>query len=74
MGFAKFMAGSIGRALRILVGAAMVLYGMFGGVQGIGGLILILVGLVPLYAGVMNVCFVAPLINAPFSGKKALES
>ena len=39
-----------------------------------GGWILAAVGLLPLLAGVLNICVLAPLLKAPFSGKAALAS
>ena len=39
-----------------------------------GGWILAVVGLAPLLAGALNLCFIAPLLKAPFSGKAALQS
>lgn len=50
MSFARFMAGPIGRGVRVAVGLA------------------------PLLAGALNLCFIAPLLKAPFSGKAALQS
>ena len=41
---------------------------------GTGGRILAIVGLLPLAAGVFNICVIAPLLKAPFSGKAALQS
>jgi hypothetical protein len=38
-----------------------------------GGIILAVVGVVPILAGVLNVCLIAPIIGAPFSGKEALK-
>jgi hypothetical protein len=59
MSFARFMAGPIGRGVRVAVGLAM---------------IRVAVGLAPLLAGALNLCFIAPLLKAPFSGKAALQS
>lgn len=70
MSFARFMAGPIGRGARALVGVVLIVVGLASG--GTGGVILALVGLVPLAAGVFNICLIAPLLKAPFSGKAAL--
>ena len=70
MSFARFMASPIGRGARALVGLVLIVIGIASG--GTGGWILAVVGLVPLAAGVFNVCLIAPLIKAPFSGKAAL--
>jgi hypothetical protein len=71
MSFARFMAGPIGRGARILVGIVLIIIGISAG--GAGGWILALVGLLPLVAGVLNICIIAPLLKAPFSGKEALQ-
>lgn len=36
------------------------------------GTVLMVVGLLPLLAGVLNVCLIAALIGTPFSGRAAL--
>lgn len=73
MAFAKFMAGPIGRLARIAVGLVLIVLGLFS-VGGTGGVILALVGAVFVAVGVFNVCLIAPLIGAPFSGKDALNA
>ncbi len=73
MAFAKFMAGPIGRGVRIIVGVILVLVGLLG-VGDVGGIVLAAVGVVVLLAGALNVCLISPILGAPFSGKKALES
>lgn len=68
MGFAQFMSSPFGRALRVIAGIALILVGLFvttGTVQ----IILIVVGLVPLIAGLFNFCVFAPLFGGPFMGK-----
>ena len=67
MGFAKFMSSGLGRGLRIVVGLALIVIGLFS-VGGTGGLILAVVGAVPLLAGVFDVCLLAPLFSAPLKG------
>jgi len=67
MGFAKFMSSGLGRGLRIVVGLALIVIGLFS-VGGTGGLILAVVGAVPLLAGVFDVCLFAPLFSAPLKG------
>jgi len=68
MGFARFMSRPYGRILRIVAGVALIGAGLY--VQGIWGLILGVVGAVPLLAGVFDVCIFALLLGAPFSGSK----
>jgi hypothetical protein len=66
MGFAKFMASWTGRGLRIAIGLALITYGIMSG--GTLGYILAVVGLLALATGAFNVCVIAPLLGAPFSG------
>ncbi len=73
MGFARFMAGTVGRLVRIIAGVALILVGLLV-VRDTGGIILAIVGVLPILAGVFNVCLIAPIIGAPFSGSKALSA
>lgn len=68
MEFARFMSSLYGRLIRIVAGAALIVVGL-AVVHGTGGIILAIVGLVPLVAGIMNVCVFAPLFGGPFSAK-----
>lgn len=72
MAFAKFMAGPVGRIVRIVAGIALIAVGLLV-VGDTAGIVLAVVGLVPIAAGVFNVCLIAPLIRAPFSGEAALK-
>ncbi len=67
MGFAKFMSSNLGRGLRIVAGLALIVIGLFS-VGGTGGIILAVVGAVPLLAGLFDVCVFAPLFGAPLKG------
>ncbi|MBE0688974.1 MAG: DUF2892 domain-containing protein [Anaerolineae bacterium] len=73
MGFAKFMAGSVGRVARIVLGIVLILVGLLV-VKDTGGIILAIIGIWPVVAGIFNVCLIAPIIGAPFSGKEAANS
>lgn len=68
MGFAKFMSSAYGRGIRIVAGMALIAAGFY--VQGAWGLVIGVVGAVPLLAGLFDVCIFAPLFGAPFSGSK----
>ncbi len=68
MGFARLMASPIGRLARIVAGLALIAVGFF--VQGAWGVVIGVVGVIPLLAGVFNVCLVAPLLRVPFSGAR----
>jgi hypothetical protein len=73
MAFAAFMSSAAGRILRILVGLGLIGGGMYLIVAASNvtlGTILAVVGLVPLFAGLADVCLFAPLFGAPFSGAK----
>ncbi len=68
MGFAKFMASLTGRVVRIVAGIVLIGLGL-GVIHGTGGIILAVVGLVPLIAGVFDFCVFAPLFGGPFLAK-----
>jgi len=69
MGFGKFMSSTSGRLLRIVVGAALVLAGWFW-IGGIWGIVVAVVGLVPLLAGLFDVCLISALfMGTPLKGK-----
>ena len=70
--FARFMASPTGRGVRVAAGLALIVAGLVIG--SAGGYVLAVVGLVPLLAGALNVCLIAPILKAPFSGKAALPS
>lgn len=72
MAFAKFMSEPIGRIIRAVAGLALIAVGFVIG--GILGLVIGIVGLVPLAAGVFNFCLFGPLVGWHFSGRKNLES
>jgi hypothetical protein len=68
MGFARFMTSLAGRLLRIVAGIALIVIGL-AVIHGTGGIILAVIGLVPLVAGIFNFCVFAPLFGGPFLGK-----
>ncbi len=67
MGFAQFMSSGLGRGLRIVAGIILIAVGL-AVVGGTGGMVLAVIGLVPLLAGVFDVCLFAPLFGAPLKG------
>jgi hypothetical protein len=73
MGFARFMSSMSGRIVRILAGLALVLLGALV-IKGSGGVILAIIGLVPLVAGAFNFCVFAPLFGGPLLGKDVRQS
>ncbi len=68
-GFVRFMASAAGRGLRIVAGLGLIGWGYTMRDQT-SGAVLMLVGLLPLAAGIFDFCLLAPLFGAPFSGKK----
>ncbi len=68
--FISFMASRNGRIVRIVVGLALVVWGFFGIDNVTTGTIVLIVGLVPLAAGIFDFCVFAPLFGAPLSGSK----
>lgn len=62
------MASRAGRMLRIIVGGVLIFIGLFV-VKNTAGYIISVIGIVPLLAGVFDVCILAPLFSMPFIGK-----
>jgi hypothetical protein len=65
--FIAFMASSTGRIVRVLLGVALILLGWLA-IGGTAGIIVLIIGLVPLVAGVFDFCVFAPLFGLPLSG------
>jgi hypothetical protein len=68
MKFAQFMSTPAGRIIRVVAGLVIIAIGI--ALQSIGGTILAVIGAFPVVAGILNVCFVAPLLRVPFQGRK----
>ena len=68
-GVINFLASSNGRIVRIVAGIVLILIG-FLAVSGAAQIILVIIGLVPLLAGIFDYCVFAPLAGKPLSGKK----
>ncbi|TSD93092.1 DUF2892 domain-containing protein [Skermania sp. ID1734] len=65
------MAGAQGRIARVIAGLVLIAAGvMMGG----GWWILAVVGLVPLLAGVLDVCLFAPVFGRPFTGARLRQT
>jgi len=65
--FFRFIAGPVGRLIRVIAGLALIVIGLWL-IQGVVGWILAMVGLVPLLAGLFDRCVFAPLFGLPFDG------
>ncbi|MBZ0289504.1 MAG: DUF2892 domain-containing protein [Anaerolineae bacterium] len=67
--FVNFMASTTGRIVRIVAGLALIVVGL-ALVGGTTGIIVAVIGAVPLLAGVFDFCIFAPLFGRPLSGPK----
>jgi hypothetical protein len=67
MGLARFMASPLGRGGRIVLGVALILWGI-GSVRGVAGWVIAIAGLLPLTLGIINGCILAPFLRVPFRG------
>ncbi len=67
--FVSFMASTAGRIVRVVVGIALIAWGLMG-LGGTAGIIVAIVGALPLVAGLFDFCVFAPLFGAPLSGPK----
>ncbi len=65
--FVEFTASTAGRAVRVVAGIALI---AIGAAMGGGWWALAVVGLLPLAAGVLDVCVLAPLAHQPLSGRR----
>ncbi|MDI3314169.1 MAG: DUF2892 domain-containing protein [Mycobacterium sp.] len=69
MRFVEFMRSMAGRLLRIVAGLALILLGLLV-VKGTAGIVIGIVGIVPLAAGVFNFCLIGPLVGVGFFGNR----
>ncbi len=65
--FVTFMSSTAGRATRVVAGLALI---VTGALLGGAGWVVAVIGLIPLLAGVFDVCLFGPLFKAPFAGRK----
>lgn len=66
---AQFLAGGAGRLTRIAAGVLIIWLGIMLRDSG-AGIALMILGLVPLAAGIFDVCVLSPLFGGPFSGER----
>jgi hypothetical protein len=69
MGFITFMRSGAGRGARIVAGVAIIIVGL-ALVKGAAGVVIAVIGLVPLFAGIFNFCLFAPLFGMDLMGRK----
>lgn len=62
-----FLGSMTGRIVRAVAGIILIVIGLLL-VKGTGGWVLAIVGLLPVAAGVFDVCLFAPLFGLPFRG------
>lgn len=72
MAFARFMSQPVGRIIRAVLGLVLIALGFFW-IGGTVGIVVGLVGFVPLAAGLFNFCLVGPLVGGYLDGRKNLE-
>ncbi|MGE0229001.1 MAG: YgaP-like transmembrane domain [Dehalococcoidia bacterium] len=65
----QFLASTAGRVTRAAAGLALIALGL-GAIGGTTGIVVAVVGVVPLAAGVFDFCVFAPLFGRPFSGPR----
>lgn len=67
--FVAFMASTTGRIVRAVAGILLIAWGLLG-LGGATGVVVAVIGALPLAAGVFDFCVFAPLFGAPLSGPK----
>ncbi len=67
--FIGFMASGSGRVARIVVGLVLIAWGLLG-LHGTAGIVVAVIGLLPLAAGAFDFCALAALFGQPLSGPK----
>lgn len=68
-GFFGFMASPAGRIARVVAGIALILVGLLV-IGDIVGYVVAAIGLVPLFAGLFDVCVFSKLFGGPFKGSE----
>lgn len=67
----RFMASPAGRIGRVVIGGAVVVWGILG-IGSTNGIIVAVLGTLPVLTGILNICILAPLFGAPLSGSKVV--
>ncbi len=63
----QFFATSAGRVTRVIAGIVLIAWG-YTLLPSIAGVVLIVIGLVPLLAGLFDVCVISALFGGPLQG------
>lgn len=66
--FFTFMSSETGRAVRVVAGVAIIIFALLGVSDMQLMMLVIVLGLVPLLAGLFDWCFFAPFLGKPFLG------
>jgi hypothetical protein len=67
--FIASMATTTGRIVRIVAGIALIAWGLLG-LGGTAGVVVAVIGALPLLAGLFDFCVFAPLFGCPLGGAK----
>ena len=70
--FARFVASPAGRIVRVVAGLLLIYVGW--SIGSTMGWVLLVIGLVPLSAGLLDLCFVSALLGGPIQGKQIRET
>jgi hypothetical protein len=68
-----FLGSTAGRVTRAVAGVILIVVGLVL-IKNVGGWIVAIIGLVPLAAGVFDLCVFAPLFKLPFNGAKLRDA
>lgn len=68
-GFAKFINSPAGRVARVVAGVGLIGWGYMQR-DSTTGLVLMVVGLIPLAAGTFHLCLISALLGGPISGAR----
>lgn len=71
--FVKFLASTTGRVVRILAGIAIMALGLLV-LNDFIGMLVTVIGAVPMLAGLLDISLLAPLFGGPLSGSKIRSS
>jgi hypothetical protein len=70
--FARFVASPTGRIVRVVAGLLLIYAGLsMGTAMGWG---VVVIGFVPLSAGLLDLCYLSALLGGPIGGKQIREA
>jgi hypothetical protein len=71
-GFAKFINSTAGGFVRIIAGLVLVVWGYTQSADT-AGIVLMVIGLIPLAAGIFDLCLISALLGGPISGARIMK-